>query len=112
MAAAEPHWRALEGGLATPYQRYDFLKLWQQHVGSAAGVTPFIVVGLQRGGEPLFLWPFGRRRLGRLRVAEFLGGKHANFNMALWRCDVAARSTPPTCAAALARLAGEVDLSA
>lgn len=28
MAAAEPFWRALEGGLATPYQRYDFLKLW------------------------------------------------------------------------------------
>ena len=35
MAAAEPHWRALEHAdiLATPYQRYDFLKLWQRHVG-------------------------------------------------------------------------------
>ena len=110
MAAAEPFWRALEGGLATPYQRYDFLKLWQQHVGSAAGVTPFIVVGFNAGGEPLFLWPFGRRRLGRLRVAEFLGGKHANFNMALWRCDVAIQCDAADMAAALSRLAGEVDL--
>jgi predicted ABC-type sugar transport system permease subunit len=34
MAAAEPHWRALEhaDSLATPYQRYDFLKLWQRHL--------------------------------------------------------------------------------
>jgi CelD/BcsL family acetyltransferase involved in cellulose biosynthesis len=110
MAAAEPFWRALEGGLATPYQRFDFLKLWQQHVGGAAGVTPFIVVGVNAGGEPLFLWPFGRRRLGRLRVAEFLGGKHANFNMALWRCDVATQFDAADMAAALARLTGEVDL--
>ena len=39
MAAAEPHWRALEqvDSLATPYQRYDFLKLWQRHVGVEFG---------------------------------------------------------------------------
>jgi len=38
MAAAEPHWRALEGTqtLATPYQGYDFLSHWQRHVGRLA----------------------------------------------------------------------------
>src|SRR6185312_17081934 len=70
-AAVEPYWRTLEGsGLSTPYQRYDFLKLWQHHVGGPAGVTPFIVVGLNARGAPLFVWPLGRRWLGRLRIAE------------------------------------------
>src|SRR5690606_28805231 len=89
LAAAEPHWRALEQGLATPYQDYDLLKLWHRHIGAAEGVTPFIVVGFDGAGAPLFLWPLGRRSLAGLRVVEFLGGKHANFNMALWRRDAA-----------------------
>ena len=106
MAAAEPHWRALEAGhnLATPYQRYDFLKLWQRHVGTAAGITPFIVVGFNATGAPLFLWPFGRRSSAGLRVVEFLGGKHANFNMGLWRRDVAATIGADDLRAVLARL--------
>src|SRR5665647_1608395 len=87
MAAAEPYWRALEQApnLATPYQNYDFLNLWQRHVGAEAGMTPFIVVAFNGTGTPLFLWPFGLSQLGGLRVVEFLGGKHANFNMGLWR---------------------------
>jgi CelD/BcsL family acetyltransferase involved in cellulose biosynthesis len=112
MAGAEPHWRALEQGnsLATPYQHYDFLKLWQCHVGTAAGVAPFIVVGFNAAGAPLFLWPFGARRLGGLKVIEFLGGKHANFNMALWRRDAAARIRADDLRAVLAQLAGHADM--
>jgi hypothetical protein len=43
MGAAEPRWQALEryDTLATPYQRYDFLKLWQRQVGADSAVTPF-----------------------------------------------------------------------
>src|SRR5882757_1009144 len=92
MASAEPHWRALQhaNNLATPYQNYDFLTFWQRHVGAEAGVEPFIVVAFNAMGTPLFLWPFGLSKFGGLRVVEFLGGKHANFNMALWRRDAAA----------------------
>src|SRR5215471_9614683 len=66
MAEAEPHWRLLEHTdvLATPYQRFDFLKLWQRHVGSEAGINPFIVVGFNASREPLFLLPFGSRHVG------------------------------------------------
>src|SRR4029079_3713068 len=61
LSAAEPHWRALElvDSLATPYQRYDFLKHWQRHVGLNSGVAPFIVVGFNQESEPLFLLPLG-----------------------------------------------------
>lgn len=112
MTAAEPHWRALEGAqtLATPYQGYDFLHLWQRHVGSAYGMTPCIVVAFNAAWTPLFLWPFGLRRIAGLRVAEFLGGKHANFNMGLWRREVAAKIGADDLRAALGRLAGRADI--
>ena len=111
MAAAEPHWRALEQAdiLATPYQRYDFLKLWQRHVGSEAGITPFVVVGFNASREPLFLWPFGSRHIGSMVSLEFLGGKHANFNMALWRRDVAATIEANDLRKVLRQLAGRAD---
>jgi CelD/BcsL family acetyltransferase involved in cellulose biosynthesis len=111
MAAAEPHWRALEQAdtLATPYQRYDFLKLWQRHVGSESGIEPFVVVGFNASREPLFLWPFGSRHIGSMVSLEFLGGKHANFNMALWRRDVAATIEARDLRKVLRQLAGRAD---
>jgi CelD/BcsL family acetyltransferase involved in cellulose biosynthesis len=110
-ATAEPYWRALERGdaIATPYQRYEFLRLWQRHVGAEAGVTPFIVVGFDVIGKPLLLWPLGLRWLGPLRVVEFLGGKHANFNVALWRADIAAGIGAAEIRAMLNQLAPHAD---
>jgi len=95
MAAAEPVWRALErlSPLVTPYQQYDLLAPWLQHVGAAEGMTAFIVAGYDETGAPLCLWPLGRRKLGAFHVVEFLGGKHANFNLALWRRDAVASIT-------------------
>lgn len=112
MGRAEPPWRALEhaSSLSTPYQRYEFLKLWQRHVGAAAGVTPFVVVGLDPQGAPLFLWPFGRRRFGGPQVVEFLGGKHANFNMGVWRRDVAESIEADDLRMVLKHLAGQADV--
>jgi CelD/BcsL family acetyltransferase involved in cellulose biosynthesis len=92
MAAAEPFWRALErdDAWATPYQRFDLLAAWQHHVGAPKGIVPFIVIGFDVAGRPLFLWPFGRKRVGPITVAGFLGSKHASFNIGLWRRDLAA----------------------
>lgn len=92
LAAAEPVWRALQrDGVTTPYQHFDFLSAWQRHVGPHAATTPLVLVGYDPGGRPQFLWPLGLRRSGPLRVAGFLGGKHANFNFGLWRPEAAAR---------------------
>jgi len=83
MGSCEVPWRKLEAvpTLATPYQRYEFFCLWQRHVGTEEWMTPFVMVAFNAAGEPLFLWPLGRGPAGSLQVVEFLGGKHANFNM-------------------------------
>lgn len=73
-------------------------------------MTPCIVAAFNAFGTPLFLWPFGIRTIGGLRVAEFLGGAHANFNMGLWRREVAGRIGADEIKDALARLAGRADL--
>jgi CelD/BcsL family acetyltransferase involved in cellulose biosynthesis len=88
----EPIWRALEGdgALASPYQGYDWILSWQTHIGARNGITPFLVVGRELDGTPLFLWPLGTRRVGLITIAGFLGGKHTNFNLGLWRRDLAA----------------------
>jgi len=112
LADAEACWRILErdDNLATAFQHYDFLKFWQIHVGAPAGVTPLIVVGLNAKREPLFLWPLGWHRAHGCRVVEFLGGKHANFNMALWRRDVAAKITASELRGVLAQLSNHADV--
>ena len=112
MAAAESHWHALEqaNNFATPYQRYDILKLWLQHVGADIGVSPFIVVGFNATGTPLFLWPFGTHKIAGLRLVEFLGGKHANFNMALWRRDAAATISTDDLRAVIKCIAERADI--
>jgi CelD/BcsL family acetyltransferase involved in cellulose biosynthesis len=106
MAAAEPLWRALErdDAWATPYQRYDLLAAWQHHVGADRGITPFIVIGFDAAGQPLFLWPFGRKRMGPITLAGFLGSKHASFNIGLWHRDLAGDISETDMRGLLARL--------
>jgi len=81
----EQIWRAFERVAdVTPYQRYDFLRLWQEHIGDAEGVTPFIAIGRDQTGETLCLLPLGKFPRGPFSVARYLGGKHANYNFGLW----------------------------
>ncbi|HEY7246560.1 MAG TPA: GNAT family N-acetyltransferase [Xanthobacteraceae bacterium] len=112
IAAAERFWRQLEDGdaLFTSYQSIDLLAAWQHHVGTRAGVKPFIVTGFDAHGEPLFLWPFGRAQKGPFRIVRFLGSKHSNFNMGLWRRDILSSITQNEIRAVLADLSDEVDM--
>jgi len=115
LAVAEPLWRGLERDAATtPYQRFDFLAPWQRHVGERNGITPIVVAGFDRKGVPSFLWPFGQEKKGPLRIVRFLGGKHANFNFALWRRDIASILSPTELHGLLQRIGSEhgVDLFA
>ena len=88
-ASVEALWRAFEKTAdLTPYQRFDFLNLWQQHIGVKDGVAPLIVVAFDADGEPLCLLPLGRFMRGPFAVACYLAGKHANYNFGIWRRGV------------------------
>jgi CelD/BcsL family acetyltransferase involved in cellulose biosynthesis len=112
MTAAEPHWRALERGkkLATPYQDFDFLNFWQHHIGTPSGITPFIVTAFNAEGTPLFIWPLGLRYVVGRRVVEFLGGSHANFNMAVWHSDAITKIGVEELRNVLHQLSDEADI--
>jgi CelD/BcsL family acetyltransferase involved in cellulose biosynthesis len=116
LGAAEPVWRNLEqsGKFCTPYQRFALLSAWQRNVGEREGVRPFIVIARDREDKPLLLLPLGVRRANGARVASFLGGKHATFNMALWEKDFAASATKADLDALIdcIRARGEADVLA
>jgi CelD/BcsL family acetyltransferase involved in cellulose biosynthesis len=97
MDAAEAPWRALlaQDCFATAYQDFDLCALWFEHVGAPAGYTPFVVIGRDSSGAPLFLWPLVRKSVAGCRVASFFCGRHANDGTTLWRRDVAASVARP-----------------
>jgi CelD/BcsL family acetyltransferase involved in cellulose biosynthesis len=111
MSRAEAVWRDLEARRAsqTPYQRFDFLSAWQHQVGDRQDLSPFIVVAWDGERKPLALLPLARRRMHGLEVASFMGGKHANFNMALWDRDFAATATRADLDALVAAIAQGAD---
>ena len=81
--AAEVVWRTLESQnhISTPYQRFDFLRPWQTMVGTREGLRPLIVVAYDCDRTPLLLLPIALNRSRGERVAQFMGGKHATFNI-------------------------------
>jgi CelD/BcsL family acetyltransferase involved in cellulose biosynthesis len=92
---AETIWRRLEDQqhFSTPYQRFDFLGPWQRLVGERENLKPFIVIAYDIERRPLLLLPLALRQEHGVRIACFMGGKHATFNMALWDRNFAAEAT-------------------
>lgn len=88
--AAREAWAEI-GALASasPYQDFEFARIWLETIGAARRVAPMIVVARDEKGNVAALLPLGRSSLGPLRLAAFLGGKDSNFNMGLFRPGVA-----------------------
>jgi CelD/BcsL family acetyltransferase involved in cellulose biosynthesis len=105
--AAHGAWAEIaKNAAASPYQDFDFARLWLETIGSARRVEPMIVVARDRAGEVAALLPLGASSHGPLRLAAFLGGKDANFNLGLFRPGAAWRSEDVAALlAAAARLA-------
>ena len=74
---------------ASPYQHFEFARLWLETIGVARRVTPMIVVARDEAGNITALLPLGALSYGLLRFAAFLGGKDANYNMGLFRPGIA-----------------------
>lgn len=83
---AEPSWRRIEAGaLATPYQSFEWIGAWSRHASPAIGERPIVIARFDADGAPVFLLPFGVVRRFGLTLARPLGGKHANYNLGIYR---------------------------
>ena len=86
LEAARLAWAALAPEApASPYQSFAFAQAWFATIGAAAGATPLIVVARDESDAPTALLPLARVWRGPSRLAVFLGGKDANFNLGLFR---------------------------
>jgi CelD/BcsL family acetyltransferase involved in cellulose biosynthesis len=69
------------------YQGESFLLAWLDSFAAREKARPFFILARDQGGAPLALLPLGLFRFGPLRIAQFLGGKHSNYNLGLFRAD-------------------------
>jgi CelD/BcsL family acetyltransferase involved in cellulose biosynthesis len=76
--------------------------------------VPFIVIAYDAERRPLLLLPLALGCEHGVRIAGFMGGKHATFNMALWDGDFAAAATEADLDALIAaiRAGSEADVLA
>src|SRR5262245_15768897 len=90
----EHEWRALESGqTATPYQRFDFVNAWQDNVGVSLGAKPAPAIAYDAERRVVMVLPLVIGSFGPFSIGGFPGGKHSNFNMALWRREFADSAT-------------------
>ncbi|HLW92558.1 MAG TPA: GNAT family N-acetyltransferase [Roseiarcus sp.] len=71
--------------LATPYQDRRFVEAWLRTIGAAQKIEPMIVVARDDQGSVTAILPFGLSQRAGFRTAAFVGAKHANFHMGLFR---------------------------
>ncbi|CEJ13492.1 hypothetical protein BN1110_03810 [bacterium YEK0313] len=92
MAEAAAAWQALEAdAVFSAYQRHDWCAAFLATIGAAA--TPCLAVIGDADGRPQGLLPLAIADEHGLAVAGFIGGKHCNFGMGLWRPAFAASLT-------------------
>lgn len=69
------------------FQTHEWLAHWQKEVGQYQNVQPIIVVASDEGGV-LAIFPFAIRKVGFIRVLEFLGGGQTDYSAPLLMPDV------------------------
>lgn len=84
LAAVEREWRAFETHAdCTVFQSFDWLAIWQRHIGARNGVQPAIVVGRDGAGAILFLLPLSVCAAGWVRELTWLGSELCDYNAPL-----------------------------
>ncbi len=88
--AVLPAWAELEAvAAASAYQTRAFLIPWLETIGASRRIEPLFILGKDRQDRAVALLCLGIERHGPFRVAGFLGGKQSNFNLGLFRPDLA-----------------------
>lgn len=86
-------WAELEGlAPVSVYQTRAFVLPWLATLGAARKIKPFFVVARDAQGRATALLCLGLRHFGWFRIASFVGGKEANFNLGLFRPGVSFRA--------------------
>lgn len=86
----EKEWRQLESaGVATVFQRYEWVDSNVRHVLPHLKARPAIVLG-RLGGQPAFILPLQISRTGPVRIATWIGGDHSSYNFGLWSREAVA----------------------
>ncbi|MGB3140381.1 MAG: GNAT family N-acetyltransferase [Aestuariivirga sp.] len=80
-------WREMvqHGALCSRYQHHSWMAGWWDHIGSMSQDSPHVTVLRDDMGRPVLLLPLVRKKVGPLQAGFFMGGKHTNFNLPVWR---------------------------
>jgi CelD/BcsL family acetyltransferase involved in cellulose biosynthesis len=69
------------------YQSERFVLAWFAMFGPRRKARPFFIVARDVSSAPLAVLPLALFHFGPLRVAQFPGEKHSNYNLGLFRAD-------------------------
>lgn len=101
-------WRAFEkNAFGTLFQSYAWVSAWCDAAAAARGETPVIAVWYEPEGSIAAIWPMAMSGPSGSRVLTWLGQGYTNYNMGLYRTDVAQRID----ASALNRMIEQLSLS-
>lgn len=94
----EPIWRHLSaGGIESPGQDYDFIRLWVKDRAIAAAAQFYVVGSIN--GEPVAILPLHRKRVHGVRVFTWFPGPQAGCYAPVADYDRLTSLTPAACAA-------------
>jgi len=94
LAVAESEWRRFEQvAECTPFQTFEWLSLWQRHVGLREGVVPAIAVGRFADGNTAFILPLAVEPHRSARRLCWLGQELCDYNAPLLARDFSQRVT-------------------
>jgi CelD/BcsL family acetyltransferase involved in cellulose biosynthesis len=82
-ASAREIWRAL-APCGSFYQSEKFVLSWLETCAAKEKATPFFISARDESGAPVAFLPLFLFRRGPLRLAQFSGGKEANYNLGLF----------------------------
>ena len=91
----EAMWRrAVEQSACTVFQTFDWLSVWQDTIGDAERVSPYLVRVADDAGHTVMLLPLGVYRVGGLTILGFLGGKVSDYHAPVVDPEFARAMTP------------------
>lgn len=92
-AEIEHEWKALEReGDCTVFQSFDWLAIWQKHIGARKKTIPAIVTGRDGGGRLLFILQLAVETQGLARRLTWLGSELCDYNAPLLAPDFSGHS--------------------